>query len=244
MDLAALLLDWLKNARALPWREDYDPYKVLVSEFMLQQTQVSTVLPYFERWGGTLSRLVVACACRRGGCLKSSGKGLHYSRLPQLVEGSARDDRRRATPRLRPPPRRFLPIRASDPTRPAPWRASRTTSSARRGRQWERVFARVYDIAEQAGGSALKKISAEKVSILMPRDRARLQSGFDELGALVCLPKKTGLRGLPLNECCLARARGTYLGRPCQSARPAAVIISAWGALCLLGRQVSFAAAT
>ena len=40
-----LLVDWFSvHARALPWREDYDPYKVLVSEFMLQQTQVETVL--------------------------------------------------------------------------------------------------------------------------------------------------------------------------------------------------------
>ena len=45
------LLDWFKlNARPLPWRVKYDPYEVVVSEFMLQQTQVVTMLPYFERW--------------------------------------------------------------------------------------------------------------------------------------------------------------------------------------------------
>ncbi|MDR3230227.1 MAG: A/G-specific adenine glycosylase, partial [Synergistaceae bacterium] len=48
---AELLLEWFdKNARDLPWRRTYDPYEVMVSEFMLQQTQVETVLPYFERW--------------------------------------------------------------------------------------------------------------------------------------------------------------------------------------------------
>ena len=36
--------------RDLPWRRTRDPYAILVSEFMLQQTQVATVLPYYQRW--------------------------------------------------------------------------------------------------------------------------------------------------------------------------------------------------
>ncbi|MDR1131254.1 MAG: sugar fermentation stimulation protein SfsA, partial [Oscillospiraceae bacterium] len=45
------LLDWYgKNARVLPWRENTDPYRVWVSEIMLQQTQVETVIPYFLRF--------------------------------------------------------------------------------------------------------------------------------------------------------------------------------------------------
>ena len=45
------LLQWFeKNARQLPWRIEPNLYKTVVSEFMLQQTQVKTVLPYFERW--------------------------------------------------------------------------------------------------------------------------------------------------------------------------------------------------
>ena len=45
------LLDWYRaNARRLPWRESPSVYKTVVSEFMLQQTQVKTVLPYFARW--------------------------------------------------------------------------------------------------------------------------------------------------------------------------------------------------
>lgn len=45
------LLTWYgKHGRDLPWRRTRDPYAILVSEFMLQQTQVATVLPYFERW--------------------------------------------------------------------------------------------------------------------------------------------------------------------------------------------------
>lgn len=39
-----------KNKRSLPWRDTTDPYKILLSEFMLQQTQVSRVVSYYERW--------------------------------------------------------------------------------------------------------------------------------------------------------------------------------------------------
>ena len=48
---AALLLAWFaENARALPWRRTRDPYAIWVSEIMLQQTQVETVWPYYERF--------------------------------------------------------------------------------------------------------------------------------------------------------------------------------------------------
>ena len=43
-----------ENQRPLPWRAGYDPYHVWISEVMLQQTQVDTVVPYFERWMATL----------------------------------------------------------------------------------------------------------------------------------------------------------------------------------------------
>ena len=49
--LAKLLLDWFSaNARDLPWRRTRDPYAIWVSEIMLQQTQVKTVMPYWKRW--------------------------------------------------------------------------------------------------------------------------------------------------------------------------------------------------
>ena len=45
------LIDWFNSEqRDLPWRKDSDPYKVWVSEIMLQQTRVDTVIPYFERF--------------------------------------------------------------------------------------------------------------------------------------------------------------------------------------------------
>ena len=51
MNFQEKLLQWFrKNARPLPWRKHYRPYEVWISEIMLQQTQMETVLPYFNRW--------------------------------------------------------------------------------------------------------------------------------------------------------------------------------------------------
>src|SRR3989449_2250123 len=51
MSFTRKLLAWYKrNARVLPWRETRNPYAILVSEFMLQQTQVSRVLDYYPRF--------------------------------------------------------------------------------------------------------------------------------------------------------------------------------------------------
>src|SRR5437868_3183428 len=50
-NLRRALLNWFHRLRRdLPWRRDRDPYRIWVSEIMLQQTQVATVIPYFERF--------------------------------------------------------------------------------------------------------------------------------------------------------------------------------------------------
>ena len=49
--LTRKLVRWFQeNARDLPWRKTNDPYAIWISEIMLQQTQVKTVIPYWERW--------------------------------------------------------------------------------------------------------------------------------------------------------------------------------------------------
>lgn len=56
--ISAPLLTWYdRHARILPWRENPDPYRVWVSEVMLQQTRVEAVKPYFERFLAELPTL-------------------------------------------------------------------------------------------------------------------------------------------------------------------------------------------
>ena len=61
--LVDALLPWFaREARDLPWRRTRDPYAIWVSEIMLQQTQVTTVIPYWERWMQALPTLEAAAA--------------------------------------------------------------------------------------------------------------------------------------------------------------------------------------
>lgn len=79
------LLDWYHgNSRCLPWREDRDPYRVWVSEIMLQQTRVETVIPYYTRFMECLPTIASLAACTDEGLFKLwEGLG-YYSRARNL----------------------------------------------------------------------------------------------------------------------------------------------------------------
>lgn len=84
-----LLIDWYRmNARDLPWREDRDPYKVLVSEIMLQQTRAETVKPYFRRFLETLPTVQSLAEAPEAVILKLwEGLG-YYSRVRNLQKAA------------------------------------------------------------------------------------------------------------------------------------------------------------
>jgi A/G-specific adenine glycosylase len=79
------LLGWFgANARDLPWRRTFDPYAIWVSEIMLQQTQVSTVTPYWERWMHELPDIQsLACASEQKVLKLWEGLG-YYTRARNL----------------------------------------------------------------------------------------------------------------------------------------------------------------
>ncbi|MCS6782256.1 MAG: A/G-specific adenine glycosylase [Gloeomargarita sp. SKYG98] len=79
------LLRWyVHHGRALPWRDNPTPYRVLVSEFMLQQTQVNTVIPYYQRWMATLPTLADCAQAQRQDILKL-WEGLGYYRRAEYL---------------------------------------------------------------------------------------------------------------------------------------------------------------
>lgn len=84
-----LLLDWYRaNRRDLPWRESQDPYRVLVSEIMLQQTRTETVKPYFHRFLAALPT-VEALANADEPTLLKLWEGLgYYSRVRNLQKAA------------------------------------------------------------------------------------------------------------------------------------------------------------
>ena len=85
VSLADALLSWYdRNARSLPWRGHPDPYAVWVSEIMLQQTRVETVIPYFLRWMERFPSVAALAAASEQDVL-AAWEGLgYYSRARNL----------------------------------------------------------------------------------------------------------------------------------------------------------------
>lgn len=83
--LTGEILDWFsRNARDLPWRRTRDPYAIWISEVMLQQTQVTTVIPYWERWMRELPDIAALAQAKLQDVLKLwEGLG-YYSRARNL----------------------------------------------------------------------------------------------------------------------------------------------------------------
>lgn len=83
------LLKWFReNARVLPWREEPTPYRVWVSEIMLQQTRVEAVKPYFERFTGELPDVRSLAECREERLLKLwEGLG-YYNRVRNMQQAA------------------------------------------------------------------------------------------------------------------------------------------------------------
>ncbi|NTU47474.1 MAG: A/G-specific adenine glycosylase, partial [Syntrophobacteraceae bacterium] len=84
-DLQRILLDWFQEyGRDLPWRKTHSPYEVWISEMMLQQTQVKTMLPYYHRWMETFPDVASLAATSEEEVLRHwAGLG-YYSRAINL----------------------------------------------------------------------------------------------------------------------------------------------------------------
>ena len=80
----ALLAWFRRHARDLPWRRTNDPYAIWISEVMLQQTQVKTVLPYYERFLGRFPDVRALAEAKLDDVLRAwAGLG-YYSRARNL----------------------------------------------------------------------------------------------------------------------------------------------------------------
>ncbi|MEQ8790538.1 MAG: A/G-specific adenine glycosylase [Pirellulaceae bacterium] len=87
--LARRLLAWFsRHARDLPWRRTRDPYQVWISEVMLQQTQVATVIPYFERFVARWPDVLSLAAAEEQEVLRA-WEGLGYYRRARQLHAAA-----------------------------------------------------------------------------------------------------------------------------------------------------------
>ena len=211
LTLLSPLPPWFQRVhRKLPWRaEDLDalhpdPYAVLVSELMLQQTQVATVIPYFERWLLAFPDLQSLAAASEDE-LHSQWAGLGYYRRARLLQGAARAlaqhgwpkdlDGLLALPGLGPYTAAALGAQAFQ------WPTAALDGNA------FRVLARLLALE----GDPKLQAAALRVWLtpaLAQHGPSRLTQAIMELGATVCTPTPR-CGSCPLQEPCQARQQGS-----------------------------------
>ena len=91
--LSRLLIDWYRGGhRDLPWRRTSDPYRIWLSEIMLQQTRAQAVIPYYERFLARFPTVESLAACAQEDVLTMwSGLG-YYSRARNLRQAARQVD--------------------------------------------------------------------------------------------------------------------------------------------------------
>jgi A/G-specific adenine glycosylase len=194
-----------KNSRKLPWRESKNPYHIWVSEMMLQQTQVNTVIPYFYQFLEKFPNIDALAAADLQPVLKLwEGLG-YYSRARNfhkaakiVVEqygGVIPDDRDR-----------FLALPGvGDYIAAAVLSIAFDRPLAVVDGNVKRVLARLFEIDAPINVSASYKIFQELADKLLDaKDPATFNQAVMELGALVCKPAKPDCGICPLSEYCLA----------------------------------------
>ncbi len=214
--LSSKLLKWYGlHKRTLPWRDSDDPYAVWVSEIMLQQTRVETVLPYFEKWMRQF-RTIHALANASEQDVLNAWEGLgYYSRARNLHKAAkivAKDfngELPRDLNELRKLPgigRYTLGAIASI--------AFGMNVPALDG-NIKRVYSRIFDISEPVDlpkGENLLWDLAEKC--LPKKNAGDYNQALMDLGATICVPSNPRCLFCPLMKMCKARENGTQNQRP------------------------------
>ncbi len=209
---ATALLDWYARVgRDLPWRRTRDPYRILVAEVMLQQTQAARVVPHYAAWlarfpdAGTLAAAPLADALR-------AWSGLGYNRRALALRAAAAQVTARGWP--------TTATELRDLPGVGPYTAAAVAAFAFDEQiaaidtNVRRVIARL-DRRERTPAAL-----ARRAAQLLPNGRAAdWNQAMMDLGATVCLPRRPVCAACPLARC---RSRGRVLlpTRP-RSAAPA-----------------------
>lgn len=216
-DIARRLLDFFdERRRDLPWRRDAEPYRVWISEVMLQQTRVETVLPYYERWLRRFPSLADLAAAPLDDVLRE-WQGLGYYSRARNLHAAARTVRERHGGRL---PDSVEALRALPGV--GEYTAGAVASIAF-GRaepaidgNARRVLSRLFDLARPTAARL-----RERARMIVPADRpGDFNQALMELGATVCVPRKPRCGRCPVEQDCMARMRGTVALRPPPRERP------------------------
>jgi len=207
--MRAALLPWYRaNQRRLPWRAAPSLYKTVVSEFMLQQTQVDTVLPYFDRWLKKFPDFPALAKAKEADVLKM-WEGLGYYRRARLLHELAQ-----AWVKLPQKPQTtesWLELPGVGPyTAAAITSISFGAPAAVVDGNVVRVLARLLgEHTEFKDGSTAVKFFTEAANELLdPRNPGDHNQAMMELGATVCTRRNPQCLICPLRPWCAASAHG------------------------------------
>jgi A/G-specific adenine glycosylase len=221
---SAVVTHYQRDRRDLPWRRTRDPYAIWVSEIMLQQTRVATVIPYWEKWMAKFPTVTALAAAPLDDVLAAwAGLG-YYSRARNLHAGAQAVTASFAG---------ALPRRASELREVpgiGPYTAGAIASIAygeraplvdgNVARVLARVFAMPDDIKSTAGQRTLWQRAGELMTALAaahaPGD---LNQGLMELGATLCSPTSPRCLLCPLAAHCEAARTGRQDELPVVAAR-------------------------
>jgi len=221
MKLATTLLKWYsKHGRTMPWRDHPDPYAVWVSEIMLQQTRVETVIPYFEKWMKLFPDIPsLANASERD--VLNAWEGLGYYSRARNLHKAAKIVASNFNGQL---PRDLTELRALPGigryTVGAIASISFKMDEPTLDGNLRRVFSRLYDVTEFADSPVGEKILWDLAAQNLPKGKAGdYNQALMDLGATICLPKNPRCLLCPLMDMCKARENGTQELRPVLKAK-------------------------
>jgi A/G-specific adenine glycosylase len=202
------LLRWYdKNQRALPWRRTRDPYAIWIAEIMLQQTQVKTALPYYERFLGALPSVETLARAPLSRVLRL-WSGLGYYRRAENLRTAARQILRDHRGKI---PDDYGQLRAlagiGDYTAGAILSIAFGKNYPAVDGNVRRVLGRLGRITKE---SALRAAAANLAGGARPGD---LNQALMELGATVCAPLTPNCAACPLKLECLSLAGGPLARR-------------------------------
>jgi len=220
--LRAALLAWYRgHRRDLPWRRTRDPWAILASELMLQQTRVETVIPRFEEF---LARFPTPGACAAAGedAVLAAWAGLGYYRRARALYAAARRIVDGGWPRDAAGLRELPGV--------GPYTAAAVASIAFGepvpvvDGNVVRVAARLLALEEDpARGEGARRVRWLAGELLDPDSPGDSNQALMELGATVCLPRNPRCAACPLAPACRARRQGKPEGWPRPARRPRAV---------------------
>jgi len=199
------LVHWYStDSRTMPWRESRDPYRIWISEIMLQQTQVVTVIPYYERWMERFPDVRSIAEAEEDDLLKHwEGLG-YYSRAHNLKRG-AEYIMERLAGQLPEDYESWLKVPGVGPYTAAA--VSSISFSEKQGvvdGNVKRVMARLFEIHSSPGSADFHKTCRTLIEkSFFDHDPGQINQAWMELGATVCMPRPHCFR-CPLSTVCEA----------------------------------------